>query len=233
MSDAYDRFTRSAHALLLSMGVCFLALCCAAVGYGIKTARHFNTFLSNVDFNLGQMAVSVGEVQDTIANENRSLTQQNQALSSAVGALAAAIGAAKDFLAHTDRSLNDAESGVLPALAGAVQNQDAQLTALEQRADKAVDGLLAAETQLTALLAAGTADVGALKASAAKLDQAIDEANALLVQLDGMAKSGNEMAAIIEVRLRQALAPASLAKSIFMHALGIADPAAQIAAAAK
>ena len=41
------------------------------------------------------------------------------------------------------------------------------------------------------------------------------------------------MAAIIEVRLRQALAPASLAKSIFMHALGIAGPAAQIAAAAK
>ena len=55
----------------------------------------------------------------------------------------------------------------------------------------------------------------------------------VLASLDGMAASGNRDAAMLEAKLREALKPATLAKSIFMRALGLAGPAAEVATAVK
>ena len=146
-----------------------------------------------------------------------------------------------DVLIHTDLSLNG-RAGVLPVLSAAVSNQDAQLTALEKQATasiaevqeatrqaEAVLGTLEATGQSLAALAANPAFLEALE----RLDDATGKANAILASVDAIAASGNRDAQMLETRLRQALKPASLAKSIFLHALGLAGPAAQIATAVK
>lgn len=73
----------------------------------------------------------------------------------------------------------------------------------------------------------------AIGESLGNLEKATAEADTALANLDAISASGNRDAQMVESRLREALKPASLAKSIIYHALGIAAPAAQIASAVK
>jgi hypothetical protein len=70
-----------------------------------------------------------------------------------------------------------------------------------------------------------------IRDSLTELDKATAETNSILANLDAIAASGNRDAQMLEVRLRQALKPASLAQTIFMRALGLAGPAASVATA--
>jgi len=136
---------------------------------------------------------------------------------------------ASDLLAHTDLSLNG-PSGLLPT-------QGRQLSAIESSANKALADLDTAIQQAQPILAnLNTAAQGASAAandpnvakSLHNLTTATQNANSALLSLDSIAASGNRDAAMLETRLRQALKPASLAKSILMHALGLAAPAAEV-----
>jgi chromosome segregation ATPase len=148
---------------------------------------------------------------------------------------------AHDILIHTDASLNG-RNGVLLKVNELLAEQQSQLDAIEARAGEALADMDAAEKQAQPILASMShAAERAAKAAAdprigeslERLDVAMGEADATLANLQAASASGNRDAQMIEKRLRQALKPASLAKSILLHALGLAGPTAQIASAAR
>ena len=136
---------------------------------------------------------------------------------------------ASDLLAHTDLSLNGPD-GLLPT-------QAKQLSAIEDQANRAIADLDIAVTEAqpaikslaSASQSLATASQNpAIGETLANLDKSSQEAAIALQNLDQITASGNRDAQMVEKRLRQALKPASLAKSILMHALGLAAPAAEV-----
>jgi hypothetical protein len=111
----------------------------------------------------------------------------------------------------------------------------AGLAALEKHGAEAISQLQASIAGLAPAIDATNRAMQSVSAVAA--DPAIPEAIARLDSttghIDATTASVDRDAQLVEARLRQALKPASLAKSLFMRLLGIAGPAAQIATAAK
>ncbi len=166
--------------------------------------------------------------------ESKAAPQQTREVSKAVAD-------AHDLLAHTDISLNGPH-GLIPQLSASLAEQQAQVDGIEAQARQALADLDAAEKQsqkaLKAIAGGAQAAQGAI--SGPQVVQALNnlaaashEADSALKSLDSIAASGNRDAAMLEAKLRQALKPASLAKSILMHLLGIAGPAAQVATAGR
>jgi hypothetical protein len=175
----------------------------------------------------------------TLKLERSAAQSQINEAAAAANALNAAANAAELLLSNTNKSLNG-PSGFLPSATTLINHQDANLTALEQQATKNLADLDADETNLNALILTATkaaesaAQIAAdpqIKESLAKFDTDLDTLNEILSNLDDIAKSGNRDAQMIEARLRAALKPATLAKSILMHMLGVAGPAAEVGAA--
>ncbi|MGA9883572.1 MAG: hypothetical protein WBQ34_07630 [Candidatus Acidiferrales bacterium] len=181
-----------------------------------------------------RFAAASDSVADAAGKQDGYLDQTSRELNKTVAD-------AHDLLIHTDESLNgrDGRGGTLPAASALLAEQRIQLDMIEARTNLALDDLDAAEKQAqpilasldeTARSAAQTAGNPGIAESLQRLDLALAESDATLVNLQAISASGNRDAAMIEIRLRQALKPANLLKSALLHAVGIAGPAAQVAA---
>jgi len=166
--------------------------------------------------------------------ESRAAPQQTREVSKAVAD-------AHDLLAHTDISLNGPH-GLIPRISASVADQQARLDELEREANRAIADLDAAVQRAQPAIqdlasASGgisrAANDPAITQALANLASATGRADSVLRNLDAISASGNRDAAMIEKRLREALKPASLLKSALLRALGIAAPAAEIAASVR
>jgi chromosome segregation ATPase len=183
-------------------------------------------------------AQKFAEASDSLSDAAR---KQNSYLDHTSRELNKTVADAHDILIHSDASLNG-RNGVLPKINELLAEQQSQLDAIERRAAEALSDLDAAEKQAQPIFASMNRAAASAASSAAdprigesleRLDVAMGEADATLANLQATSASGNRDAQMIEKRLRQALKPASLAKSILLHALGLAGPVAQIASAAR
>jgi len=166
--------------------------------------------------------------------ESKAAPQQTREVSKAVAD-------AHDLLAHTDISLNGPH-GLIPRISASVADQQARLDELEREANRAIADLDAAVQRAQPAIqdlasASGgisrAANDPAITQALANLASATGRADSVLRNLDAISASGNRDAAMIEKRLREALKPASLLKSALLRALGIAAPAAEIAASVR
>ena len=227
-------FTRAVHAMLLVGATLFVALACLALWDVHRELRHFDQTITDTNRNLAIIGVAAGEIQKGArAWEQSSKTQAADAdavLQTATGALGSM------------RSLLDGMEQTNTAIAAAIAHQDSNLTIVEGRSYQAVGDLSAALGKMQQLEETANATAGDiaklaaspdLAAAIAQFDQGMVKMNSVLASLDGMAASGNRDAAMLEAKLREALKPATLAKSIFMRALGLAGPAAEVATAVK
>jgi hypothetical protein len=193
--------------------------------------------LANSESAARKFAAASDSIADTAREQDRYLGHTTRELNKTVAD-------AHDLLIHTDESLNGRghREGLLPAASALLVEQRMQLDMMESRADLAVDDLDAAEkhaqpilTSLnqTAQSAAATARNPQIAESLRRLELALSESDATLANLEAISESGNRDAIMIEVRLRQALKPARLLKSMLMRTLGIAAPAAAMAAGSR
>jgi hypothetical protein len=235
VTDLYEKFTRGAW---LAVPLLLAAAIAGALAIEYDVHQRLAQLRGPIT-DLGRTVVIAGgaatDLEKTLKQERDAASSQISIGAQAAQQLAAAGANATKLLADTDRSLNDAKAGVLPGLAGAIAEQNANMTALTHRADDAIDTLNATLRQIQPVLeaAAVAAQNGAnlsgdpnLKASLAKLDDAMDKVNAALASSDLILASGNRDADMIEARLRQALKPASLAKELFERILQIGPPIA-------
>lgn len=232
--DVYERFARG---VWMAAGI--LAL--VAVAGIVWIERDVHRALADLPATVtdAHRAIVVaggaaGDLEKTLRTERQASADQLSAAAAGQAKLNRLLDRATAFLGGLGETNRD--------LATLIENQDLTLRALEGQAATDLADLDASEKQLTiAMQNAGAATKSAaelaadphLKDSLAALDFAMAQANVTLAHLSSIAASGDRDAAMLEARLRQALKPASLAKSIFMRALGIAGPAAQIATAAK
>jgi chromosome segregation ATPase len=210
-----------------------LALALAAWDLHLRLVelRTTTTYLNQLLPIIGGAATNV---EKTLREEREASKEQLSQSSAVLKNVNAAVTQATGDLAEFRELLAGIER-TNRTLDGAIAEQSGQATATEKEAQTALRDLAAALTRADAVLAsmdrlANNPDAPeALK----RLDAAIAEANSVLAHVDGAAASGERDMLLIEARLREALKPASLAKTIFMRAVGIAGPAAQIATAAK
>jgi len=242
----FDRFVSGVHALALSLVV-------VAVAGVVWIERDIHLALKKLPAAVDGISTAAGRANAAFLVFNDA--EQKQAdfydpakNGGATQQIQRILVDAKDLIGRTDKNLNW-PGGALPALTtaidttnGAIADQNRELTAIERKAGAAIDGLSTAEAALDRALGVATAAGESLaqiaadpeiKDSLAKLDLAVEQANAALAQLTGIATKGNDMAAQLDAKLREALKPAGLAKSAFEHMLGIAGPAAQVATAVK
>lgn len=239
MSDGYEKFVRGVHAALLLTALAGTAGIVWIERGAILIERHVDGLIAAVDPVYLHQAVYVAggtvvDLEKTLKAERKASADQLAAAAEGQQKLNALLDRATQFVA----ALNETNATLNTAIA----DQDRSLLATEAKAGSAIDSLAAAEAQLDRVLAnaaaasESAAQVAAdphLKDALAELDQATSEADTTLAHLSSIAASGDRDAQMLETRLRQALKPASLAKSLFERALGIAGPAAQIATAAK
>lgn len=198
-----------------------------------------------------KFASASDSLSDTARRQDHYLDQTSRELNKTVAD-------AHDLLVHTDFALNgrNGRGGLLPSASALLADQQLQLDAMEARATNALTDLQAAERQAQLILAplseaarngaqaarsaseaaafaAKTAGNPSISESLRRLDLALAESDATLANLQAISASGNRDAAMIETRLRQALKPASMLKSALLRALGVAGPAAAIAASVR
>lgn len=198
-----------------------------------------------------KFALASVSLNDAARKQDRCLDQTSRELSKTVAD-------AHDLLVHTDFTLNgrNGRGGLLTSASAVVADQKLQLDVIEARATKALADLDAAEQQAQPILAslndaardgaraaqsaseaaavaAQTAGNPRIAESLQRLDLALDESDATLANLQSISASGNRDAAMIETRLRQALKPASLLKTVLLRVMGVAAPAAQIASSLR
>jgi ABC-type transporter Mla subunit MlaD len=232
--DAYERFARG---VWMAAGI--LALVAVAGIVAIEADVHLAlrdlpATVADVHRAIVVAGGAAGDLEKTLRTERQASADQLKAAAAGQAKLNRLLDNAADFLAGLGETNRD--------LATLIENQDLALHALEAQATADLADLGASEKQLTA----ATAEIDRASTSAAELladphltdslaelDRAMAKTNDTLAHLSSIAASGDRDAAMLEARLRQALKPASLAKSIFLRAVGIAGPAAQIATAAK
>lgn len=211
-----------------------IAAICALAGV-IEIERTVQDKLPEILAASGDAAQKFAAAGDSVADAAR---KQDGYLDSTSRELDKTVADAHDLLIHTDESLNG-RGGVLSAASRALAEQQVQFDALEARANVALIDLDAAEKQAQPILASlshaaqDASDAAAnprIAESIDRLDAALAESDAVLANLQAISASGNRDAAMIEIRLRQALKPAGLLKSALLHAVGVVGPAAQIAA---
>lgn len=234
MSDTYEKFLRGVWAVTAA------AALTATAGI-VWIERDVHRALADLpatvtDFHRTLIVAggAAGDLEKTLRQERQASANQIASATASEQKLNALLDRATQFVDGLDSTNR--------TLAGAIADQNKSLLTLEQQATKEIADMDAATHVLGGvLMSAGQAAQSAaelaadphLKRSLEQLDAAMSEANATLVQIDAIAASGNRDAQMIETRLRQALKPASLAKTLFERALGLAGPAAQIATAAK
>jgi hypothetical protein len=111
---SFDRFVASVHLALL-------LLCCAFVGVATWSAWHLYRHAELLIENADRAAIVVGgaatDLQKTLAIERRAAQYQIDQAAVAESAIGNSADALDKLVRHTDRSLNDAKTGLLPALA--------------------------------------------------------------------------------------------------------------------
>lgn len=210
-----------------------------------RAVRHFDAtdtqWRTDVSRNLVVIGGAARDLELTLRDEHKAEGAQLATAAAAAAALQASAKSIASFVDSVNAALTGPK-GTLPALSNLIRHQDDNLAALEGQATADLAKLATSETELAAVLAnASKASASAAELAAnpdilkalAQLNAALDETNSTLAHVDAIAASGDRDAQMIEARLRDALKPASLAKSLFMRALGVAGPAAQVATAAK
>lgn len=241
MSDAYGKFVQAVH-LAQMLSALALVLILSAAGlwlrWDLKDLHPAATDLPRVVRITGGAAT---DLEKTLKIERDAATNQINATAAMQQKITLAMDNFAGLMKHTDDSLNGT-AGVLPTISSAVHDQNAKMLELEDQAKENLADLDTAEKQLTALLTNATnatksaADLAAdpeIHAALVKLDAAMDKTNEFLAHLDSIGASGDRQMQLIEAKLREALKPASLLKTIFTRSLGLAGPAAQVATATK
>lgn len=230
--STYDQFVRGVHALLLLTAL-------AAVAGIVWIERDIDLVVRSVPVDYVHQTIYVAggtitDLEKTLKEERKASGDQLAAAAAGQQKLNHLLDNATAFLAGLGETNRD--------LATLIENQDLSLRTLETQATTDLTELDASEKQLTtAMTSASRASTSAaelladphLAASLAELDAAMAKTNDTMAHLTSIAASGDRDAAMLEARLREALKPASLAKTIFMRALGLAGPAAQVATAAR
>jgi ABC-type transporter Mla subunit MlaD len=220
-----------------------------AIAYVIRQIRGGpGTITYDVGYNLGVLSSGMLNLNDAITDEHKAIAQQGDALAGTLKQIAALLGTARDAIGDIDadakaaRTPIDNAGTVLSTFNDAIGDQNTHLMSLEDQGTLALTQLTTAITDLQPVLtnAAQAAAAGVnlandpnLKQGLARLNTAIGTANDVLGNLDKAAASGDRSMEMIEAKIREALKPASLAKTLLERALGVAGPAAQIATAAK
>lgn len=216
-------------AAIAALGI--LALAAWDMHLRLEQLRTTGTYLNQLLPIVGGAATNV----EKTLREERDASRDQLAQSTAVlKNVNAAVSQAKDDLVEF-HALLAGLGKTNSTLDAAIATQSREAAETEKQAQAALADLSSALQQANAVLAdldhvAANPDLPSITKH---LDDAILEANSVLKHVDGAAASGERDMLMIETKLRQALKPASLAKTIFERALGIAGPAAQIAAAAK
>jgi chromosome segregation ATPase len=222
--------------ILFSSWILFSILACVLVYHLDHEFRETNT---NLNVTIGEIQSAAVDLSDstmelaaTLKVEQDAVKGQIEIGNQAAKSIQGVATNANTLLSSVNNSLT-AATGLLPALTSLIHNQDAQLVSLETQAAGNLRDVDADEKQLNTLLEGTTATNAQIQVALSKFNGDLDESNLILVNLDAMAASGNRDAQMIEAKLRQALKPASLAKSILLHMLGLAGPAAEVGAAIK
>lgn len=144
-------------------------------------------------------------------------------------------GAVDSFRRMTDRTDKRLNDEILPDFSAALRSTDSLARDASRGLDNTVRGL---EPTLTNLAAASRNAAANLSDPAIPNSlKHVDEATASLADsakhFDGISANAETASELALNRFRQALKPASLAKTIFMRLLGLAGPAAQVATAVK
>lgn len=211
-----------------------------AIEYTVR--RKLPSILDSAQTATREFASASESLKDVARKQDRYLDQTSRELNKTVAD-------AHDLLIHTDIALNgrNGRGGLLPSARALASDQESQLDALEARSAKSLADLDAAERQIQPILAsldeaagsaadatnslARTAGNPRIADCLERLDRALAESDAALANLQAISASGNRDAAMIEVRLRQALKPASLLKSALLRVLGVSSSAAPIVSA--
>lgn len=232
--SGYDRFVRGVHASLL-----ILALAATAGIVWIESDIHATILALHPSITYGEQTIKIvggaaTDLEKTLRTERQASADQLAAAAQGQQKLNHLLDNATAFveaMGETNRELNTA-----------IEDQDLGLQALEKQGTADLADLDASEKQFYIAMknaseatksAAGLMADPHLADSLAKLDTAMAKTNDTLGHLSAIAASGDRDAAMLEARLREALKPASLAKTIFLRALGLAGPAAQVATAAR
>ena len=191
---------------------------------------------------------TAGQARYTLDNANRLIRELAQTSANARHATAEWEAASQQQAAYftqaaakTDADLDAlgstiAQAGSTIATANQVlKDQNAAALAVELQAQRTLAALETQTNQLAPILAhvdqlAGNPDLADMLH---QLDATTADAQKAMASLDSIAASGDRDAQMLEARLREALKPATLAKTVFERLLGIAGPAAQIATAIK
>jgi chromosome segregation ATPase len=212
-----------------------LAVVCLDVHRSLtNTAGQARYTLDNANRLIRELAQTSANVRHATAEWEAASKQQSAEITTAAQTTTAdlqqfgvvlqqaqgAIGDARVTIANVDRDL-DAQNAA--ALAVELQAQKT-LAALEHQTDELAP-ILANLDKLTA--------DPSLPDTLHQLDATMADAQKAMVSLDSIAASGDRDALMLEDKLREALKPATLTKTIFMRALGLAAPMAQIATAVK
>jgi len=241
VTDRYEQFTRMAWLAVPISIIVLIVIFCSAALWLRADLKELHPAATDAPRVLRIVGGAATDIEKALKQEREASTAQIQATAQLQGKANAAADNLAKLVQHTDDSLNGTK-GVLPVLSGAIAEQNVNMTKISVRAEAAIDTLDVTVADLQPVLAAAAtaaqngADLSgdpAIKQALQRLDDAIAQSNDVLQHLDAIAASGDRDAAMLETRLREALKPASLAKTIFMRTLGLAGPAAQVATAAK
>ena len=152
MSDAYEKFVRSVHAMLLAGACIVVAGIIVLVFHLVNDAKQLDKDLVAAQGTIVALHGAAKNLENTLVLERQAATAQIQTTQQAATSLAQASAAANTLIAHTDAQLNGA-AGVLPALRDTIQHQDEGFSALERQAGENLADLDTAEKSIFPALA--------------------------------------------------------------------------------
>jgi hypothetical protein len=219
--------------LVLGLALFVTLLCICAWDLHLRlTSPHLDQILTDADRTIVIAAGAATNIEKSLRAERDASKDQIESSTAAMKKFNATLDDLHLVLVNAN--------GVVTHIDGAVVHVDAAVVQLTAQASTAIADLDVAVKDVQPILAhlgdasASLADLAkdpSIRASLIELDKATAETNSILANLDAIAASGNRDAQMLEARLRQALKPASLAKTIFERALGLAGPAASVATA--
>jgi hypothetical protein len=219
MSDGYEKFVRGVHALLLIAGALLAGLCIRVAWDAHRALAGLPATVTDLRRVVLVAGGAATDLEKTLRDERAASADQIRQASLSAVKLNTALDRASTFL--------DTLNGTGQLLGQAVTDQDQALLALEKQATADLVTLDDASRQLNAALgntAAASKSAADLLAdpaigeSIARLDGAMAKADETLAHLDSAAASGDRQMAMLEVRLRQALKPASLLRQLLTGA---------------
>lgn len=150
MSDGFDKFVRSVHAVLLLLAVAALLLVCVVLWHLDAGARELAPTITDLRRTVLIAGGAATNLEKTLAMERQAAGAQINMAQQAASAIEGAGLAADRFITNTDAQLNVA---LLPELRDTIAKQQQAFSLIESQATRNLADLDAAENQLTPALA--------------------------------------------------------------------------------